>query len=125
MTSTLFTGCLPLTINCQFVWLSIFNNQSNFFRVFEPLELADSDKILASDKGFYALILDNLISELCKFECCRLNLNTFYLALSNIRFSPLFSSLSFENIKCLTSLQLLSILFQRESIPVSRCHVHW
>uniref|UniRef100_A0A1B6L7Y3 CULT domain-containing protein n=1 Tax=Graphocephala atropunctata TaxID=36148 RepID=A0A1B6L7Y3_9HEMI len=30
---------------------------------FEPLELADTQKVRASNKGFYTLILDNIISE--------------------------------------------------------------
>lgn len=39
----------------------------NCYRVFEPLQSADPDRIYASHKGFYALIFDNIISEFCEY----------------------------------------------------------
>jgi len=36
-------------------------------RIFEPLVSAVGDHKIASDEGFYGLILDNVLSESCKY----------------------------------------------------------
>jgi hypothetical protein len=42
--------------------------------MFEPIELAYNNPIFPSDKGFYAIVVDSVISESCKLFDTTLNL---------------------------------------------------
>lgn len=72
---TMYLGtqdCIQETLNINF---------SLFFpcRMFEPLSSANIERIYPSSDGFYALILDNLISEFCKFFLSFIDLNLILL----------------------------------------------
>lgn len=55
----IFSSCVPFLQN----YIVFF-----FFRMFEPLHLATSEKIYPSNEGFYVVIISSIINEFRKYN---------------------------------------------------------